>query len=142
MTTFDELLAKEKQKHAPRKHPKHLESRLQGACVRWFRYQYPKFLIFAIPNGGRRNEIQAKIMKDEGVLPGVADLEILLPDGRCVFIEMKTLKGRLSEHQLKFQRWCFENKHVYLVCKTFEQFVESVKLLVDGRLDKTTSEDA
>ena len=80
--TFEEMLAKEKQKHAPRRPPSHNESRLQAACVRWFRYQYPNLLIFAIPNGGRRNEVEAKIMKEEGVLPGIADLELLLPDGR------------------------------------------------------------
>lgn len=128
--TFDEMLALEKKRHAPRKSPAHNESRLQGACVRWFRYQYPKLLIFAIPNGGRRNEIEAKIMKDEGVLPGVADLEILLPSGRCVFIEMKTLKGKQSEAQRAFEKWCVDNGHIYIVCRSLEEFMEVVNKMV------------
>jgi hypothetical protein len=124
--TFEELLAKEKQKHAPRKSPAHHESRLQAACVRWFRYQHPSLLIFAIPNGGWRNEIEAKIMKNEGVMAGVADLEILLPNGRCLFIEMKTAKGRQSEAQRGFQKWCDDNGHTYMVCRSLEGFIEVV----------------
>lgn len=130
MTTFDELLAREQKKHAPRRPPSHLESRLQAACVRWFRYQYPKYLIFAIPNGGRRNETEARIMKEEGVLPGVADLEILLPDGRCVFVEMKYLKGKQSEAQRGFQKWCDDNWHTYVVCRSLEEFIEAVNTII------------
>lgn len=130
MTTWEEYLIQNKRRHSTRRPPSHNESRLQSACVRWFRYQYPDSLIFAIPNGGKRTQREAEFMKEEGVMAGVADLEILMPDGKCAFIEMKTLKGRLSEHQLKFQRWCFENGHVYLVCKTLEQFMDSVKSII------------
>lgn len=140
--TFEEMLAKEKQKHTPRKSPAHNESRLQATCVRWFRYQYPNLLIFAIPNGGWRGEIEAKIMKNEGVLPGVADLEILLPNGRCVFIEMKTLKGRQSEAQRAFEKWCDDNWHTYKVCRSLEEFIEVVNSIVHGRVDKDSQEDS
>ena len=53
---------------------KDIEHRLQVACVRWFRLQHPNVLIFAIPNGGQRNVVTAKRLKDEGVVAGVADL--------------------------------------------------------------------
>ena len=57
------------------------EHNLQIACVRWFRLQYPKHLIYAIPNGGRRNVAVAAKLKAEGVLPGVPDLHIPVAKG-------------------------------------------------------------
>ena len=134
--TFEEMLMLEKRRHSTRKPSAHNESRLQGACVRWFRYQYPSLLIFAIPNGGKRTEREAEIMKSEGVMAGVADLEILLPNGRCVFIEMKTLKGRLSEAQRVFQKWCDDYGHTYKVCRSLEGFMEVVNTIIHGRVDK------
>ena len=68
---FNEYLKKRK----PMRN-KQSESQLQSECVRWFRYQYPEFknVLFAIPNGGKRNISTAKRLKSEGVVPGVADL--------------------------------------------------------------------
>ncbi len=52
------------------------EDRLQIACVRWFRIQYPEHLIHHSPNGGKRNAIEAKKFKDMGVVAGFPDLFI------------------------------------------------------------------
>ena len=51
---------------------RHLESKLQQAMVKWFRLRHPDLMLFHIPNGGKRSPITAKILKAEGVLPGVA----------------------------------------------------------------------
>lgn len=57
--------------------------------------------LFAIPNGGKRGPIEAKILKGEGVKPGVWDL--LLPVARQgyhgLWLEMKTDDGRVSDDQ-------------------------------------------
>ena len=45
--------------------------------VSWFRLQYPHYIIAAIPNGGQRSALEAKIMKGEGVLAGFSDLIII-----------------------------------------------------------------
>lgn len=58
----------------------------QVKFVKWFRVQYPKVVIFAIPNGGARHPIVAKKMKAEGVLRGVPDL--FVPQWK-IWIEMK-----------------------------------------------------
>ena len=57
------------------------EHRLQCACVRWFRYQYPHHasLLFAVPNGGRRDAVTGARLKAEGVVAGVADLLLFVP---------------------------------------------------------------
>ena len=55
----------------------HKEDNLQKACVTWFRLQYPDVVIFAIPNGGSRNPIEAAKLKATGTLAGVADLFVM-----------------------------------------------------------------
>lgn len=104
---------------------KDIEHRLQVACVRWFRLQHKDVLIFAIPNGGQRNVITAKRLKDEGVVAGVADLCVLCPnsDGyNGLFIEMKTEKGKQTESQKEFEKYCFGQGYKYEVCHNFDEF--------------------
>ena len=76
------------------------EHRLQCACVRWFRYQYPHHvsLLFAVPNGGRRDAVTGARLKAEGVVAGVADLLLFVPTKQhhALCIEMKTATGRQS----------------------------------------------
>lgn len=48
-----------------RRHPHDEEHRLQVACVRWFRLQYPALshALFAVPNGGRRDAMTGAKLK-------------------------------------------------------------------------------
>ena len=69
----------------------------QAGFVQWFRAKWPRVLIFAIPNGGKRNISTAKKLKAEGVVPGVPDLFI---PAWGIWIEMKRQKGgRTSSDQ-------------------------------------------
>ena len=68
----------------------------QAGFLQWFRAKYPGILIFAIPNGGKRDIVTAKKLQMEGVVPGVPDL--FVPELR-LWIEMKKPGGRLSEAQ-------------------------------------------
>ena len=57
--------------------------------------------VFAIPNGGKRDAISAKILQSEGVLAGVPDLCLIL-NNQVVWIEMKRREGgKVSEAQKK-----------------------------------------
>ena len=110
---------------------KHEESKLQIMCVKWFRFNYPKYarLLFAVPNGGRRSLITAKILKAEGVLSGVADLVLLKPTekyhGLC--IEMKIKPNKQSAFQKDWQKDIEENGFKYVVCYSFEDFEAKIK---------------
>lgn len=106
------------------------ESKLQEACVNWFRYQYPQYreLLFAVPNGGWRNKTVAAILKAEGVVPGVSDLILLKSNGQyhSLCIEMKTPVGRQSERQKAWQRQAEAEGNKYVVCHSFEAFMNTV----------------
>lgn len=103
------------------------ESQLQQMCVRYFRYVYPQYVIYAIPNGGFRNAIEAKRLKAEGVLAGVADLVIMLPKGKSLYIEMKVKGNRQTENQKVFQDKAITLGHLYTVCYSFEEFKEVIE---------------
>lgn len=114
--------------------PKQSESQLQKSCVRWFRLTYPKLMIFAIPNGGKRNIVTATIQKAEGVLPGVADLQVLFHDGKSLFIEMKTKTGQ-TDNQKQFEQYCIEHGHKYMICKTLDEFMGSVSEFIEFNIN-------
>ena len=84
-----------------RARPRHKESGLQKACVKWFRAQYPEhaLMLFAVPNGGARSRTEGAIMKGEGVTAGVADLILLEARGGwgALCIEMKTRDSGSSQ---------------------------------------------
>lgn len=107
----------------------HPESRLQTACLKWFRLQYPKELIYAIPNGGRRSAIEAAIMAGEGVTPGVPDLFLARPRfGKAgLFIEMKTPKGRLTDRQRQIQQALIYRDYAVVTCRSFDEFRAAVE---------------
>ncbi len=105
------------------------EAQLQSECVQWFRLQYPDKIIYAIPNGGSRNIIEASNLKKQGILSGVADLHLPIRSGNyhSLFIEMKYDKGKQTESQIAFQNKVekFDNK--YLVIRSFDEFVTEIK---------------
>lgn len=106
------------------------ESKLQKACVKWFRLQYPKYklLLFSVPNGGTRDAITAANLKAEGVVPGVADLILLYSNGFYPYLcfrfdteERNTILGA--------NKWQHSIESVggrYLVVSNFDGFREAV----------------
>lgn len=124
--TFDEMMAA--MNHNTRKRPADEEHRIQCACVRWFNVQYPKLhgRLFAVPNGGRRDATTAAKLKAEGVVPGVADLVLLISnrDYGALLIEMKTPKGRQSDSQKKWEKTvCANAEYKYVVCRSLDDFI-------------------
>lgn len=126
--TFDEMM---QQQAKTRRKPRDLEHKLQSACVRWYRLQYPKMKhnLFSVPNGGKRDAATAAKLKDEGALAGVADL-ILLKLNRfygALLIEMKTPEGRQSESQKDWQQKITNDGYKYVVVRSFEDFQREVR---------------
>jgi hypothetical protein len=76
------------------------EAQRQAAIVDYVRWVAPHIVIWAVPNGGLRTKAEAARLKWTGVLAGVLDLTLALPDARSAFWETKTPRGRLSDDQL------------------------------------------
>lgn len=127
--------AKMKKTAAVRLRSRDEEHRLQVACVRWFRMQYPEYaaLLFAVPNGGRRDAVTGARLRDEGVTAGVSDLLLLRPavhvseneflgcwNGLC--IELKTPTGRQSASQKAWQKAVEEQYYRYEVVRSLDEF--------------------
>ena len=115
--------------HKPklRRKPQSQEHQLQCMCVNWFRWQHPqlKHILFAVPNGSKRDVVTARRLKDEGATAGVADL-ILLKSNRfygALCIEMKTPKGRQQESQKLWQQEVEANGAKYIVCRSLDEFI-------------------
>ena len=117
------------------------EHNIQCACVRWFNYQWPEYrgLLFAVPNGGARSKATAGKLKAEGVVPGVADLILLVPflqecvqyfNGLC--IEMKTSKGKQSQEQKDWECKVMEQGYEYRVIRSLDEFIEVVDSYLKG----------
>ncbi|MBU1668503.1 VRR-NUC domain-containing protein [bacterium] len=102
----------------------------QVAFVAWFKRNFSDLIIFAIPNGGSRGMIEGKNLKYEGVLAGVPDLQILLPNGISLFIEMKNAKGKLSKGQKelhdKFEYLQFTCITAYSAKEASEKFIQFI----------------
>ena len=87
---------------SPRQRDANAEARIQAAIVDFVRTVAPEVIIWAVPNGGLRTKAEAARLKWTGVLAGVLDLTLALPNGRCAFWEVKTHDGSLSEDQIDF----------------------------------------
>lgn len=98
------------------------EHQEQVNFVRWFRLQFPRVLIFAIPNGGDRHAAVAAKMRAEGVMPGVPDL--FIPDWR-LFVEMKRRKGgRVSPEQKKVMEHLEMAGYTCAVARGFDEAMD------------------
>jgi VRR-NUC domain len=108
--------------------PRVSEHDIQVACINWFRYQYPKDLIYAIPNGGKRNKIVAAKLKAEGVLAGVPDLHIPIAKKgfHGLYIEMKAGKNKASDSQIEVMGKLKNEGHLCAVCWNLNQFMAVV----------------
>lgn len=115
---------------------RHNESQIQCALVRYFAYAYPQYrgLLFAVPNGGYRTATTARIMKAEGVVSGVADLLLLVPNAthHALAIEMKTDKGRQSDAQKAWQQAVEAQGYRYEIVRSLTEGID----LIDDYLTK------
>ena len=131
MPTLQELLEMERNGKKPRKPSRNLEHQLQCSEVSYFRAQYPKLsrLFFAVPNGQKRTEAQTTWLHNEGMVNGVADMILLLPNKgfHCLCIENKTKTGRQTPDQKLFQRAIEDQGGKYVIVRSIEQFVKVIK---------------
>jgi hypothetical protein len=115
------------------------EAQEQVALFKWAELQagkYPELkLLFAIPNGGSRNIIEAVHLKAQGVKAGVPDLCLPVARGgsHALYIELKRTKGGVvSVDQKSWLLALADQGYAVAVCKGWEAAAEIIK----GYLEK------
>ena len=93
-------------------------------------------LMFHVPNGGTRNEIEAAHFKQQGVKPGVFDICIPAARGKFhgMFIEMKANRGRVSDDQKEWLTLLNNRGYHAVVCYGFED----ARLEIETYISATT----
>lgn len=107
------------------------EDQLQQKIVIDFRNRNLKNdnLIFAIPNGGSRNQLEAMKLKKTGTLAGVSDLIIMIPN-KIIFLELKTEKGIQSDSQKLFQNKVNALGFEYCLIRNLKDYEELMQTLL------------
>lgn len=116
---------------APVRRPRRdIEHRIQASFVRWFRAVHPQLasLLIAVPNAAKRSARMGAYMKEEGMVPGAADLLLLVSRHGygSLAIETKTQKGRQQDTQKEWQQAFCQAGNKYVICRSLEEFVNVV----------------
>lgn len=101
----------------------------QVALCRWWRpyartHGIPESLLFAIPNGGRRDAVTGARLKAEGVRAGVPDMFLAVPRKNApgLFLELKKQKGgRVSENQKNVHEALSEAGYPVRICRGWDE---------------------
>lgn len=103
------------------------EHDLQKQVLEYVSLKGDRVFVFAIPNAGKRSPATAARMRAEGLMPGVADLCVMLPAGRIGWLELKASKGRQSAEQVTFEDVCEMLEHPYAIARTLDEAIVILK---------------
>lgn len=111
------------------------EAQHQAAVIKWtqqphIRRQWPELsMLHHIPNGGTRDPIEAKHLKQQGVKRGVPDLCLPVAHGRYhgLYIEMKTPEGHTSKDQDWWGEHLTAQGYMWEVCHGWEAAVATLE---------------
>lgn len=85
--------------------------------------------LYAVPNGGRRDRIEAAHLKRQGVKAGVPDICLAYPAGvyHGLYIELKVGKNKPSDNQKEWIKNLRAAGYMAVVCYGFEQAKETIE---------------
>ncbi len=107
------------------------ENQHQANVLKWsqqpaVRARWPELkLLHHIPNGGRRDPIEGRHLKQQGVKSGVPDLCLPVAQGgyHGLYIELKTQTGRPTEEQKWWGEQLLEQGYMWEVCHGWQNAV-------------------
>jgi hypothetical protein len=112
-------MAPKQERAAPKPSEIPTEHEEQKMFIKWFRTQYPKVRIFAVPNAAIRSPQQAAWLNAEGMSTGCPDLWV--PEWKLT-IEMKRSKGgTVSQAQQEWGDYLLGIGWHWHVCKGFDE---------------------
>lgn len=113
----------------------------QTMIFRWAAYFPELRWMYAVPNGGHRNKIEAVNLKRQGTKAGVSDIALPLPKGKYhgLYLELKVGKNKPSELQKEFLKYAKEKGYATFVCYGHEEAIsvitEYLKLKPGGEMN-------
>ncbi len=107
------------------------EQWIQITVVSWVQVNYPDIAkrMIHIANERKTSPYQGSILKKMGVMPGVSDLFFIIPtiEYNGLFIEIKSLKGRVSPAQKKFIHQVILDGYQGKICYGFDEVIDAIK---------------
>jgi len=115
------------------------EAKIQQEAYNWFNNTYclkhhnPRLLIHSVPNGipvRLPPDVMSRaldLLNKTGMVSGVSDLIIHLPNGRCVMAECKTESGTQSDKQIEIEKRILALGGVYFVFRSLEDFKKQIE---------------
>lgn len=112
----------------------------QAALCRWWAMyarsrRLPESLLFAIPNGGRRDAVTGARLKAEGVRAGAPDMFLAVPRKNApgLFLELKKQKGgRVSENQKTMHEALSQAGYPVCVCRGWDEARREIEKYLSG----------
>lgn len=117
---------------------KRSEATEQIAVIKWCHinvFMYPELeLIYHVPNGGKRNQLEAAKLKQQGVKAGVPDLFLPSPKHgyHGLYIEMKYGQNKTTSSQREWLKKLKEQGYLCRVCYGAEEAINLIKEYVKG----------
>jgi len=89
----------------------------------------PDKLLFAVPNGGSRNKLEAINLKRQGLKRGVSDVICLIPKKgfASLLMEFKTSTGEQSTDQKEFQEQAEACGSKYVIVRSVGRAIDVLK---------------
>lgn len=108
------------------------EAQIQQDIVMWMNNNHPitRLCFFHIPNGGYRSAIEGVQFQAKGVIPGVPDLIWVRHSGLCIFFEVKTGSGKLSDAQVSVHDKWKEMQVPLFIVRSLQEFTSIVEDLI------------
>lgn len=137
MSSIPATYSKSKPLHKNRNSHEHNH---QCALINWWAiahkaFHLPEFALYSVPNGSKRNMIEAAWLKDEGMRAGIPDLELAVSRGgyRTLYIEMKHGDNKLTEEQAKFIEWQKSEGAMCVVCYDWTDARAAIEYYLKGK---------
>lgn len=110
------------------------EAQEQSVYFDWAAYIPELKWAYAIPNGGKRDKIEAAHLKRQGVKAGVSDIFIPCPKGRYhgLYIEMKVKPNKPTQKQKDFLTDMAGSGYATAVCYGADEAIRVTQKYLKG----------
>lgn len=120
------------------------EAQHQANVIKWsqqpaIRSKWPELaMLYHIPNGGSRDVIEARHLKQQGVKAGTPDLHLPVARGKyhSLYIEMKSEKGKTTAYQDWWIDALNRAGNCARVCHGWEEAVNVLEWYMNGAKER------